>query len=54
MQNIPKNLSDQLDEMQNSMDKYGFYATPGIVWKNADGEVQSQQGAPKDIAKLLN
>ena len=54
MQNIPKNLSDQLDENAKLMDKYGFYATPGIVWKNADGEVQSQQGAPKDIAKLLN
>ena len=36
------------------MDKYGFYATPAMIWKDAKGEIQSQQGAPKDINKLLN
>lgn len=53
MKNIPKNISEQLDHNNQLMDKYGFYATPAIVWRNAKGEIQSQQGAPKDLNKLL-
>lgn len=54
MKNIPKDLSEKIDENTKLMDKYGFYATPAIVWKNAQGEIESQQGSPKDINKLLN
>lgn len=53
MKNIPKTLADQLDANTQLMDKYGFYATPAMVWKDASGEIQSQQGAPKDIQKLF-
>ena len=53
MQNIPQNLSDKLDSNTKLMDKYGFYATPAIVWKNAKGEIESQQGAPKDLKKIF-
>ena len=54
MKNLPKALSDKLDANTKLMDKYGFYATPAMVWKDASGEIQSQQGAPKDIQKLFN
>lgn len=53
MTNIPKNLSDQLDANTALLDKYGFYATPALVWKNNKGEIESMQGLPKDINKLL-
>ncbi len=54
MQDIPKKLSEQLDANTKLMDKYGFYATPAMVWKDAHGVIQSQQGSPKDIKKLLD
>ncbi|MEG0344417.1 MAG: thiol:disulfide interchange protein DsbG [Acinetobacter sp.] len=53
MQNIPQDLSDQLDANTKLMDKYGFYATPALIWKDNKGEIQSQQGLPKDLNKLL-
>lgn len=54
LKNIPKDLSEKLDHNSKLLDKYGFYATPAIVWRNEKGEIQSQQGVPKDINKLLN
>ncbi|MDQ8936339.1 thiol:disulfide interchange protein DsbG [Acinetobacter rudis] len=54
MTNIPKILSDKLDNNAETMEKYGFYATPAIVWKNAKGEIESQQGMPKDLQAILD
>ena len=54
MTSIPKELSDQLDANTALLDKYGFYATPALVWKNKQGEIESMQGLPKDLNKLLN
>lgn len=54
LKNMPKDLSEKIDNNNKLMDKYGFYATPAMIWKDAKGEIQSQQGAPKDINKLLN
>lgn len=54
MTNIPKALSDQLDHNAEIMEKYGFYATPAIVWKNAKGEIESQQGMPKDLGAIFD
>lgn len=54
MANIPAALSQQLDHNAEIMEKYGFYATPAIVWKNAKGEIESQQGMPKDLNVILN
>ena len=54
MKTIPKALSDKLDNNAKLMEKYGFYATPALVWKNAKGEIESQQGAPKDVSKILD
>lgn len=53
MQSIPKDLSEKIDFNTNLMDKYGFYATPALIWKDSKGEIQSQQGVPKDLNKLL-
>lgn len=54
MTNIPKELSDQLDANNALLEKYGFYATPALVWKNKQGGMESMQGLPKDLNKLLN
>ncbi|MEG0481517.1 MAG: thiol:disulfide interchange protein DsbG [Acinetobacter sp.] len=50
---ISKDLLDKLNSNEKLMDKYGFYATPALIWKDSKGEVQSQQGVPKDLNKLL-
>lgn len=54
MKNIPPTLSKALDENEKLMEKYGFYATPALIWKDQQGNIQSQQGAPKDIKLLLD
>lgn len=33
MAKIPATISQQLDHNAEIMEKYGFYATPAIVWK---------------------
>ncbi|RKG40876.1 thiol:disulfide interchange protein DsbG [Acinetobacter rongchengensis] len=53
MQSIPQDLSEKIDFNTKLMDKYGFYATPALIWKDSKGEIQSQQGVPKDLTKLL-
>ena len=50
---LSKDLSDKLDFNAELMNKYGFYATPALIWKDSKGEIQSQQGVPKDLNKLL-
>ena len=35
------------------MEKYGFYATPAVIWKNSQGELQSMQGIPKDLKTIF-
>lgn len=54
MTNISQALSTKLDHNAEIMEKYGFYATPAIVWKNAKGEIDSQQGMPKDLKAILD
>lgn len=54
MASIPQALSDKLNHNAETMEKYGFYATPAIVWKNAKGEIESQQGMPKDLNVILD
>ncbi len=54
MKNIPDDLAQKLEKNEELFNKYGFYATPAIVWKNKQGVIESQQGAPKDLGKLLD
>lgn len=53
MAKLPQALSDQLDHNAQLMEKYGFYATPALVWKDAKGQIKSQQGAPKDLKAVF-
>lgn len=54
MTKIPAALAEKLDSNAALMDKYEFYATPAILWKNSAGEIQSQQGAPKDLKVIFD
>lgn len=54
MTKIPPALAEKLDSNAALMDKYEFYATPAILWKNSAGEIQSQQGAPKDLKVIFD
>lgn len=54
MAKIPSDLAEKLDSNAALMDKYEFYATPAILWKNSAGEIQSQQGAPKDLKVIFD
>jgi len=54
MSKIPQALDQKLDHNAALMDKYGFYATPTLVWKNNAGEIESQQGAPKDLKNFFD
>lgn len=50
---IPQAIAAQLDHNQALMEKYGFYATPAVIWKNSQGELQSMQGIPKDLKTIF-
>ncbi|HWI84438.1 thiol:disulfide interchange protein DsbG [Ramlibacter sp.] len=43
---IPPTLRAQLDANRQLMAALGLAGTPGIVWRNAKGEVQARTGAP--------
>lgn len=53
LKSIPEEISEKLDENRILMEKYGFYATPSMIWKNNSGEVKSSQGLPKDINDIF-
>lgn len=54
MKSIPKPLSEKLDEkIPNSMDKYGFYATPAMVWKDTKGEFKASKAHRKTLKSYL-
>jgi thiol:disulfide interchange protein DsbG len=45
--NIPADIRTQLDSNQKLMQQLGFFATPTIFYKDADGNLQTVQGAPR-------
>lgn len=53
MKPVPAKLSEQLDANTAMMDKYGFFATPAIIWKDSQGVFKSQQGMPKNIKEIM-
>lgn len=53
MQNIPPALRQKLEANAALMDKYEFYATPAVVWRNTNGDIESEQGAPKDLKRIF-
>lgn len=53
MQNIPAEIAKKIDANQELMDKYGFFATPAVIWKDSKGEFKSAQGMPKDLKEVF-
>ena len=51
---IPKNIADKIDSNKAMMEKYGFYATPAVVWKDSKGELQSTQGLPQNLKEVFD
>ncbi|AOA58682.1 thiol:disulfide interchange protein DsbG [Acinetobacter larvae] len=48
MAKIPAKIEQQLDANEALMQKYGFYATPAMLWKNAQGQLESMDGLPQN------
>nr|WP_296255535.1 MULTISPECIES: thiol:disulfide interchange protein DsbG [unclassified Pseudomonas] len=55
MSNIPKDIQAKLDTNMKLMDEMGLSATPAIFYKDENGHVQQQQGAPRPevLAKMM-
>lgn len=53
LKNIPPALSAKLDQNAMLMEKYGFFATPGMVWKDSHGNFKSHQGALQDLKVIF-
>jgi len=55
MGTIPKDIQAKLDANMKLMDDMGLSATPSIFYKDANGHLQQQQGAPRPdvLAKMM-
>lgn len=55
LSNIPKDIQSKLDANMKLMEEMGLSATPSIFYKDEDGNVQQQQGAPRPdaLAKIM-
>jgi thiol:disulfide interchange protein DsbG len=53
--NIPKDIQAKLDANMKLMEDMGLSATPSIFYKDENGNVQQQQGAPRPevLAKMM-
>ena len=52
LEKIPATIRAQLDSNQKMMQQLGLFATPVVFYKDANGNLQSIQGAPR--AEMLN
>ncbi|WP_180062495.1 thiol:disulfide interchange protein DsbG [Acinetobacter sp. YH12120] len=50
---VPVHVEKTLEQNQALMDKYEFFATPVVLWKNKQGELQSVQGMPKSMKDVF-
>lgn len=55
MASIPKDIQAKLDANMKLMENMGLSATPSIFYKDENGQVQQQQGAPRPevLAKMM-
>lgn len=55
MSTIPKDIQAKLDANMKLMDDLGLSATPSIFYKDENGHLQQQQGAPRPdaLAKMM-
>ena len=49
LENIPPAIASRLDSNVKLMSTFGLQATPGVVWKDAAGNVQKRAGAPDSV-----
>ena len=50
---IPQEIAKKIDFNQELMEKYGFFSTPSIVWRDSKGTFKSAQGMPKDLKEIF-
>ncbi|HEY0288174.1 MAG TPA: thiol:disulfide interchange protein DsbG [Pseudomonas sp.] len=55
LDSIPKDIQAKLDANMKLMEDMGLSATPSIFYKDDDGNIQQQQGAPRPeaLAKMM-
>lgn len=53
MKPIPAKIAEKIENNQKIMEKYGFYATPAMIWKNNKGELKSAEGLPPDLKSIF-
>ncbi|OTG85465.1 thiol:disulfide interchange protein DsbG [Acinetobacter sp. ANC 4558] len=50
---IPKDIADKIDFNQSLMEKYGFFSTPSMIWKDQKGNLRSTQGVTKNPKEIF-
>ena len=50
---IKKKKKKKIDFNQELMEKYGFFSTPSMVWRDSKGTFKSAQGMPKDLKEIF-
>jgi len=53
MKPIPANIAQKIESNEEMMTKYGFYATPAMIWKNSKGQMETASGVPKDLKGIF-
>jgi len=53
MKQIPANIAQKIESNEEMMTKYGFYATPAMIWKNSKGQMETASGLPKDLKGIF-
>jgi len=53
MKPIPANIAQKIESNEEMMTKYGFYATPAMIWKNSKGQMETASGLPKDLKGIF-
>ncbi|EQB3342765.1 TPA: thiol:disulfide interchange protein DsbG [Acinetobacter baumannii] len=53
MKPIPADIAKKIESNEEMMTKYGFYATPGMIWKNSKGQMETTSGVPKDLKEIF-
>ena len=50
---IPAAIAEKIDLNQSLMEKYGFFSTPSMAWRDSTGTFQSAQGMPSDLKAVF-
>lgn len=53
MKPIPEKIAQKIESNEEMMTKYGFYATPAMIWKSSKGQIETASGVPKDLKVIF-